>query len=144
MFLLSSSFPWSDLHPVLVHFTTALLPVSVASDLLGRFTNRGSLTPAAWWMLLYGAIATPLTALAGWLWAGKLSEVTGGAQPAAILTTHQWLGFSLVIGFLFLAVWRGRIYLLDKKPGIIYFAVAFLILTALMYQGYLGGKMTLG
>jgi hypothetical protein len=43
-------------------FTTALLPVSFA-DVLGKFTDRYSLTPAAWWMLLYGAIATPLTAL---------------------------------------------------------------------------------
>jgi uncharacterized membrane protein len=141
--LLSSLFSWDHVHPILVHFTTALLPVSVFSDLLGRFTDRYSLTPAAWWMLLYGTIATPLTALAGLMWGADIENSTGGAA-GSILRTHQWLGISLVIGFLFLAVWRGRIFMLEKKPSVIYLASAAIVVAALMYQGYLGGKMTMG
>jgi uncharacterized membrane protein len=143
MFLSSAFISWNHVHPVLVHFTTALLPVSFASDVLGKFTDRYSLTPAAWWMLLYGAIATPLTALAGWMWASDIEIMTGG-ESSSLMTTHQWLGLSLVVGFIFLAIWRGRIFILARKPTIVYFAVAALVLAALMYQGYLGGKMTIG
>lgn len=141
--LLSSLFSWDHLHPILVHFTTALLPVSVVTDVFGKFTDRYSLTPAAWWMLLYGAIATPLTALAGWMWATDIEKLTG-SEAGSILTIHEWLGISLVIGFLSLTIWRARIFMLAKKPGIIYFVFAVLVIGALMYQGYLGGRMTLG
>ena len=94
-------------------------------------------------MLLYGAIATPLTALAGWLWAVAI-EAAAGPGNNTNLETHKWLGLSLVFAFIFLAVWRGRTFILSRKPGIVYFAIAALVLAALMYQGYLGGKMTLG
>ncbi|SRR6266404_3413662 len=141
--LLSSLFYWDHLHPILVHFTTALLPVSVVTDVLGKFTDRYSFTPTAWWMLLYGAIATPLTALAGWMWAADIEKLMGG-NPGPTLTTHEWLGISLVFAFLFLAIWRGRIFILARKPGIIYFVFAAIVIAALMFQGYLGGKMTMG
>ena len=143
MLLFSSFVSWDHIHPVLVHFTTALLPVSFFSDVVGKFTDKYSFTPAAWWMLLYGAIATPLTALAGWLWASEIESMTGHGHNST-LTTHQWLGLSLVVGFTTLAIWRGRIFIVSKKPGFVYFAVAGAILAALLYQGYLGGKMTMG
>lgn len=143
MYLLTSLFSWNHMHPILVHFTTALLPVSVASDFLGRFGRRSSLTSAGWWTLLYGAIATPLTVFAGWMWSLDL-ESMASMGPDPTMTTHQWLGTGLVFGFLILAIWRGRTYLRDKKPGLIYFAVAVAVTGALMFQGYLGGKMTLG
>src|SRR5438445_13448182 len=113
----SSLFSWDHLHPILVHFTTALLPVSLFSDVVGKFTDRYSFTPAAWWMLLYGAIATPLTALAGWMWATDIAGSTGG-KISSTLTIHQWLGISLAVGFTILAVWRGRIFILSKRPGV--------------------------
>ena len=130
--------PWNHIHPVMVHFTTALLPASVASDVIGKYTSRFSLTPAAWWMLLYGAIATPMTVLAGWIWANEMGDA------GRTMTIHEWLGTSLVICFLILAVWRGRIFMLNRKPGLKYLAFAVCTVAALMYQGYLGGKMTLG
>src|ERR1051325_10302309 len=105
MMLLASLISWDHIHPVLVHFTTALLPVSLASDVFGKFTKYESLTSAAWWMLLYGAIATPLTALAGWLWAADMAAMAG---PNSTLSIHRWLGVSLIAGFALLAVWRSR------------------------------------
>lgn len=143
MYLLSALIPWNHIHPVLVHFTTALLPVSFASDVLGKFTQRYSLTPAAWWMLLYGAVATPMTVVAGWIWAGEVADPSGISSIPG-LAAHQWLGTGLVFGFIVLAAWRGRIFVRGRKPGAAYFAVAAGIVAALMYQGYLGGKMTLG
>ena len=141
--LLSSLFSWNHSHPVLVHFTTALFPVSVISDAVGRLTDRYSLTPAAWWMLFFGAAATPFTALAGWMWANEIKRLTDG-DPASMLDVHQWLGTGLFVGFLIMALWRGWLFVRERKPGIIYFAAAAAIVAALMYQGYLGGKMTMG
>ncbi len=143
MLLFSSPFSLNHIHPVLVHFTTALLPTSFASDVIGRFTDRYSFTPAAWWMLFYGAVATPLTALAGWLWAVQI-EQAAGSGPDAALETHEWLGFGLVAGFILLAVLRGRAFFSSRKPSWLYLAIAAVVIAALMYQGYLGGKMTLG
>ena len=39
---------WNHVHPVLVHFTTALLPVSLVCDLAGKYLKRESLTAAGW------------------------------------------------------------------------------------------------
>jgi len=141
-YLLNLPLTWSHIHPVLVHFTTALLPVSLVSDVLGKFTHRSSLTPAAWWMLLYAALATPATAIAGWMWAGDLTGMADATTGA--MATHQWLGTILTVCFLVLALWRGRAFRSREKPSPAYFAFAAVTVAALMYQGYLGGKMTLG
>ena len=141
MIALTSIISWNHIHPVLVHFTTALLPVSLASDTLGKLTKYESLTSAAWWMLLYGAIATPLTALAGWLWAVDIEGISG---PNPTLSIHKWLGMGLIIGFAFLAVWRGRSFARGSKPSFPYLVSEALVTAALLFQGYLGGKMTLG
>ena len=94
-------------------------------------------------MLLYGAIATPLTAFAGRMWATDITSSTGGG-PGSILTIHEWFGLTLALAFPVLAIWRGRTFALSQKPGISYLLFAVLVLVALMYQGFLGGKMTLG
>ena len=133
--LLSSLFSWNHVHPVLVHFTTALLPVSLVSDGVGKFTDRYSLTPAAWWMLLYGAIATPLTALAGWMWATDIGDAAGKT-----LSTHEWLGLGLVFGFLSLAIWRGTTFFGGKKPGNFYFLFAAVVTAALCIRDTLAVK----
>ena len=72
------------------------------------------------------------------MWAAE----TGNTDP--LISTHKWLGLSLVIGFTTLAIWRGKLFILSRAPGIGYFLAAAIVIAALMYQGYLGGKMTLG
>ena len=137
--MFASVFSWEHIHPVLVHFSTALLPVSLSSDFIGKYWRYRSLTSAGWWMLLYGALATPLTAIAGWLWATNI-----GSMPGSTLSLHKWLGVLLTICFAAMAVWRGRIFLMERKPGSLYLACAALAVAAIFYQGYLGGKMTIG
>jgi plastocyanin len=57
-----------ELHPILVNFTAALLPLALLSDLLGLWLKRPSRHSAAAWKVLYAAIITPLTGAAGWWW----------------------------------------------------------------------------
>jgi plastocyanin/uncharacterized membrane protein len=129
-----------ELHPILVNFTAALLPLALLSDLLGLWLRRPSLHNAAFWMVLYEAIITPLTGAAGWWW--KLQ--TAAALPANLIAVHQWLGTSLVVLFVVLAFWRWRIYQKSATPTVPYLLFAAVVMLALVYQGSLGGLMVFG
>ena len=137
------SFPISlnHVHPILVHFTTALLPVSLVCDLGGKYLRRESLTAAGWWTLFFGAVATPVTALTGWLW---MSDLRSSGFHDDNLVVHQWLGVTLVGGFLITAIWRARLFKSMTKPGAAYLVFTGAAVIVLLYQGFLGGKMTLG
>ncbi len=139
-FPLLAAIPWHDIHPMLVNFTAALVPASIGSDVLGKFTRRQSLGHAAWWMLFYAAAITPFTTLAGWLWKRTVEE----GLPPEIIHTHQWLGISLAFLFVVLASWRGLLHRRDESPGPLYFLLAIVVFMALAYQGSLGGKMVFG
>src|SRR5437660_1526952 len=83
------------LHPILVNFTAALLPASLLSDVLGRLLRKQSLAAAGWWMMLYAALITPFTALAGWMWLRQMSDMN---MPP--MTIHKWLGTALAVIFI--------------------------------------------
>lgn len=129
-----------ELHPILVNFTAALLPLALFSDLLGRRLKRSSLHSAAAWMVLYAAIITPLTGAAGWWW--KIQSA--GTLPPDLIAVHQWLGTSLALVFIVLAVWRWRLYRQNAVPTLAYLAFAVVAVLALVYQGSLGGAMVFG
>lgn len=125
------------LHPVLVNFTAGLFPMALLAEFLGRLLRRKSLHAAAWWMLLFAAVITPFTALAGWLWYKQLGDM-GHVQ----MHIHPWLGLSLAILLPTLAIWRGRIYTRDQTPSRAYLVTATVLLLALMVQGHLGATMS--
>jgi uncharacterized membrane protein len=127
------------LHPILVNFTAALIPVSLISDVIGRILGRSSFHSAGWWTLLYGAVITPFTALAGWYW---LRSMPSAHDPD--LPIHQWLGVALAGALIPLTVWRGVLYRRQAKPGIRYLVAAAVLLAVLVYQAHLGGSMTFG
>lgn len=129
-----------ELHPILVNFTAALLPLALFSDLLGRWLKRSSLHNAAAWMVLYTAIITPLTGAAGWWWKIK----SAGTLPPELIAVHQWLGTSLALVFIVLAIWRWRLYRQNAVPTLAYLALAMVAVLALVYQGSLGGAMVFG
>lgn len=129
-----------ELHPILVNFTAALLPLALVSDLLGLWLKRSSLHSAAAWMVLYTAIITPLTGAAGWWWKVK----SAGTLPPELIAVHQWLGTSLAVVFIVLAVWRWRLYRRNAVPTLAYLVFAFVAVLALVYQGSLGGAMVFG
>jgi plastocyanin/uncharacterized membrane protein len=129
-----------EFHPILVNFTAALLPLAFLSDLFGLWSKRASLHNAAAWMVLYAAIITPFTAAAGWWWKSK----SAGALPPSVIAVHQWLGTSLAVIFILLAIWRWRPRDRNSAPGIAYLIVTGIVVLALIYQGSLGGLMVFG
>ena len=129
-----------EIHPILVNFTAALLPLALLSDVLGRVSRRRSLHNAGWWMTLYTAAITPLTAAAGWWW----KHTAGSDLPASLITVHQWLGTTIAVLFIVLVCWRWMIKRRGNVPGLAYLAVELVVVLALVYQGSLGGKMLFG
>ena len=124
----------TKLHPILVDFTAALVPVSVGSDLIGRLMKAESLRHTAWWTLLYATFITPFTAITGWLfWMGDDNGVTG-------MTIHKWLGTGLAVLLFVLFAWRAKLRLQGKWASAPYLLVGIIFVAALAYQGHLGGE----
>jgi uncharacterized membrane protein len=93
-------------------------------------------------VLFYAALITPLTALTGWLWKSSLD--VAAAPPDDIIFLHQWIGSSLAVAFIVLAIRRGRFHRRHEAPNIAYFLLAGVVLVLLIYQGSLGGMMVFG
>jgi uncharacterized membrane protein len=134
------TFSFNHVHPILVNFTAALFPASVGSDLLSRLLGRRSLGHAAWWMVLFAAIVTPATVVAGLFWRREVGQFLS----PEIINTHQWLGISLSVFFILVARWRGKLHACEESPGIAYFVTVSIVALALVYQGTLGGMMVFG
>jgi uncharacterized membrane protein len=124
----------TKLHPILVNFTAALVPLSVAADAVGRWRKDESLLNTGWWTLFCATAITPFTALAGWLfWMPDDNGVTG-------MTIHKWLGTSLAVLLFGLFAWRLKIHRQKQWATIPYFITGAIFIVALVYQGYLGGQ----
>lgn len=124
----------TKLHPILVNFTAALVPVSVASDFAGRLVKNVSLRHTGWWTLLFGVVITPFTAITGWLfWMPDDNGVTG-------MTIHKWLGTGLAVLLFGLFAWRWHFYKKQQWPNWAYFILGAVFVAALAYQGHLGGE----
>lgn len=127
-------------HPILVNFTAALVPISLGSDVLGRLFKRESLRHAGWWTMLFAAMITPLTVLAGWLWLREMPDMNDMRE----MSIHKWLGTGLAVLLPLFAWWRGRFHSRGIGPGWSYLAILALAVGGLMAQGHLGGMMSFG
>jgi uncharacterized membrane protein len=124
----------TKLHPILVNFTAALVPVSVVCDLMARLRKDESLRNTAWWTLFFATVLTPFTAIAGWLfWMDDDNGVTG-------MTIHKWLGTALVVFLFGLFAWRRNLRRRKQWVTSAYLVAGVLLVIALVVQGYLGGQ----
>jgi uncharacterized membrane protein len=126
------------IHPVLVNFTAALVPVSLGTDLAARLLKSASLRATGWWTLFLAACITPFTAVAGWLF---WMEDDNGVQA---MTIHKWLGTSLAILLPLLLLWRWRAFRKQAWAAWPYLLLGAVVLAALIYQGHLGGDQSFG
>ncbi|HUA35562.1 MAG TPA: DUF2231 domain-containing protein [Candidatus Binataceae bacterium] len=132
-----------QIHPVVDHFTIALLFVGVLTDLVG------SMAPTRLWirnmalsLMILGAIAAGSSYLTGDLEADRIWKALG-PDAQAILHRHGQMGTYLAITFGVLALWRIFIaafgFMAGSRP--IYLIVAVLAAVTLGYAGHLGGKL---
>jgi uncharacterized membrane protein len=132
-----------QLHPVVDHFSIALLVVAVVIDIAALiFSQRPSLRHTALTLIIIGAIAAAASYGTGDLEGGRIWDlVTGKAHD--VLKLHAQLGYYLMIVFAVLALWRILIEAFAFMQGSrqIYLALAVVAVAALLYQGSLGGEL---
>ena len=121
-------------HPVLLGGDEQRYPRVSSNSPDARISHHktcASLHNAAAWMVLYAAIITLFTAAAGWWWKSR----SAGALPASGIVVHQWLGTSLAVIFILLAIWRWRPQDRNAAPNVAYLVITPVVVLALIYQG---------
>jgi uncharacterized membrane protein len=132
-----------QLHPVVDHFSVALLFVAVLVDLFaGSSPSRIWLRYTAVLLMILGALAAGGSFFTGDMEADRIWNALG--QPARdVLHRHAQLGEYLAIGFGVLAVWRLMIQSFGFMAGsrAIYLIVAIIGIVFLGYSAHLGGVL---
>lgn len=132
-----------QLHPVVDHFTVALVIISILVDLCGSLmASRTWPRTTALTLMVVGAAAAWGSKLTGGWEAGRVWHNV--AEPALdVLKRHAELGDYLPWAILVLAVWRLGIqffgFLMGSRP--IYLMVAAIAGGVIIYQGHLGGEL---
>jgi uncharacterized membrane protein len=132
-----------QLHPVIDHFSVALLITAVLIDLVaGASPSRIWLRYTAVLLIVLGAIAAGGSYFTGGMEADRIWNALG--EPAKdVLKRHAELGEYLAITFGILAVWRLMIQGFGFMAGsrAIYLIVALAAIVVLGYSAHLGGVL---
>ena len=151
------------LHPIIDHFTIALLGMGVLADVVGYvigmlFDNRSPrakglgdrLSGAALVLLIPGAISAIFSRFTGESEAERVWDTIAPAAQQILFSdtgsarflSHAVLGTYLMYAFVALAAWRVllEIWTALKRTQLVYLAVAIVALCALLYQGKTGGE----
>jgi uncharacterized membrane protein len=132
-----------QLHPVIDHFSIALLFVAVLIDLVASAApTRIWLRYTALLLMILGALAAGGSFFTGGMEGDRIWKALG--DPAKeVLKRHDDLGLYLAITFGILALWRILLEAFGFMAGsrAIYLIVSMLAIVALGYQGYLGGVL---
>jgi len=152
------------LHPIIDHFTIALLSIGVLADMVGYvialcFSGENSrikglaerLSAAALVLLIPGAIAAILSRLTGESEAERVWDAISPAAQQILFSdtgsagflSHAVLGTYLMYAFVALATWRVLLEVRAtlKRTQLVYLAVAMVALCGLLYQGKTGGEL---
>jgi uncharacterized membrane protein len=123
-----------EMHPALVHFPIALLPLAVGADAVGSLTHNESAMSFGRMAICIAATGAAVSAVTG-LIAGEEVNVEGASQD--MLMTHRNLNFIATVAAIGMALWR----LKHRKPNRTYLAVGAAGVGVLAYTAYLGGKL---
>lgn len=133
-----------QLHPVVDHFSIALLVVAVAIDIVALiFSQRVSLRHTALTLMIIGAIAAAASYGTGDIEGDRVWDLVTVAKAKDVLKLHAQIGYYLMIAFAVLALWRILIeaFAFMRSSRQVYLALAVVAVIALLYQGSLGGEL---
>lgn len=123
-----------EVHPSLVHFPIALLPVSVGADVAGRATGNRGLLETARYTIGIAAVGAVLAGVSGLV---AQEEVKAEGETMDMLITHRNLNIGATILAGAMAIWRSRRY----RPSLGYLGIGLAGAGALAYSAYLGGTL---
>ena len=123
-----------EVHPSIVHFPIAFLPLAIGADALGRATDNPALMKVGKTAI---ALAAGGAALAGATGLIAQQEVDADGRALDMLITHRNLNLVALAGATALAVNRWT----TKKPGIGYLLAGLASVALVSYTAYLGGHM---
>jgi len=126
-----------EMHPALVHFPIAFLPVAVGADAVGSLTDSRSASSFGQIAICIAAVGAIGAAVTG-LIAGEEVNVEGASQD--MLITHRNLNSIATVVASGMAIWRIN----QGKPSAAYFAFGAVGIGVLAYTAYLGGKLVYG
>ncbi len=132
-----------QLHPVVDHFSIALLVVAVVIDIVALiFSQRPSLRHTALTLMIIGAIACAASYGTGDIEGDRVWDLVNGPAKE-VLKRHAEFGYWLMIAFGVLALWRILIAALGfmERTHQIYLAFALAAVAGLLIQGKLGGDL---
>jgi uncharacterized membrane protein len=132
-----------QIHPVVDHFTVALLIVGVVIDLVGSLApTRPWIRSMALTLMILGAIAAGGSYMTGGLEADRIWKALG-PDAKSILGRHARIGEYMAITFGILALWRifigAFVFMEGSRP--IYLIIAVLACFVLGYGAHLGGDL---
>ena len=133
----------AQLHPIVDHFSVALLITAVLLDLIGSMAStRLWIRYAAVMLMILGALAAGASFFTGDIEADRIWNALG-APAKEVLKRHAELGEYLAIAFGVLALWRLTIETLGFMAGsrMIYLIVALVAVIVLGYSAHLGGVL---
>jgi uncharacterized membrane protein len=132
-----------QLHPVVDHFSFALIIIAIITDLVATILpSRLWLRYMAVTLMVLGAIFAAGSFVTGSWEANRVwDQVTGPAKD--VLKRHAQLGEILPWVFGALALWRLAIQFLGFISGSrpIYLLIALIAAAAIIYQGHEGGEL---
>ncbi len=151
------------LHPIVDHFTIALLTFGIAAEILAAaavLLFRNSARVSVWsdklrstslMLMIGGAAASVLSYFSGDAEADRLwdtmspaaQQILASSNGAAAYLSHAVLGQYLMYAFLILAVWRVMLELSSRlaRTRIAFLVVSVVAVGALLYQGKTGGEL---
>jgi uncharacterized membrane protein len=129
-------------HPIVVHFTVALLALTVVAHLVVRLLPLGRLYAEAEvfsrWTLWLGAVFAVATVATGWLAYNSVAH--DDASHAAMVVHRNW-ALATLVAFLVVAVWSLWRYRAGRRPGAL-FLLALLVAGGLLVgTAWRGGEL---
>jgi uncharacterized membrane protein len=126
-------------HPALVHFAIALTLFGVATDLAAYLTGRKAWHQTARLNLTWGVAGIAVAAMAGWFDHQRLHEATAHTHAGGdLMRIHQYLGWTLLIAFSALLLWRHR---LGGSISGAFVLLGLLAGVGMMVQSHIGGQL---
>lgn len=124
----------SEIHPSLVHFPLALLPIAVGADAVGRLTRDRRLHDIGKRSIVGAAISAAVSGVFGLI---AQEEVQLDEQGRRVLATHRTLNIGLLAVMTAMSLVRVR----RKAPSVGYLLAGLGALTVAGVSAYLGGKL---